>query len=142
MSMNEKEIQMLNATFRIVSAYVATHKIPEDQLPGLISAVYSDLYGLEVEPIKPVDPGKQLLRPFVSANKSVKPDHLVCLEDGKQFKLLKRHLRIDHSMTPEQYRQRWGLSATYPMIAPNFRLARSKMALNFGLGRGSKKSGN
>jgi len=115
----------------IVSAHVGNNTVASADLPGLITNVYGALAGLgEPEVQAEVRPD-----PAVSVRASVKPDHIVCLEDGKKMKMLKRHLMSDHGMTPEQYRARWGLAADYPMVAPNYSETRRGLAKQIGLGR-------
>ncbi|MDI4654849.1 MucR family transcriptional regulator [Xanthobacter autotrophicus] len=116
----------------IVSAYVSNNTVALADLPSLISEVYGVLQRLssgEEEPVS--EPAK----PAVAVKKSVHPDFIICLEDGKKFKSLKRHLRTRYDMTPEQYREKWGLPADYPMVAPNYAAARSELARQMGLGQ-------
>jgi len=129
----------LEMTTDIVSAYVGNNPIAVDQLPGLIAAVSSSLEGLGAPEAEPVP---ERGNPAVSIKKSVQDDHLVCLEDGKKFKSLKRHIRTSHGLTPQEYRQRWGLKPDYPMTAPAYAETRSKLAKSIGLGRkaGKRKS--
>jgi predicted transcriptional regulator len=115
----------------IVSAHVGNNTVASGELPGLIVNVYGALAGLGepiVETVARPDPA-------VSVRASVKSDHIVCLEDGKKMKMLKRHLMTDHGMTPEQYRQRWKLAPDYPMVAPKYAAQRSDLAKKIGLGR-------
>jgi len=116
----------------IVSAYVSNNSVSANDLAGLISDVHAALQRVgtgEVEII--VEP----LKPAVPLKKSISPDFLICLEDGKKFKSLKRHLRTQYNLTPEQYREKWGLPADYPMVAPNYAAARSELAKQMGLGQ-------
>lgn len=115
----------------IVSAHVGNNTVASADLPGLITNVYGALAGLG-EPVVQIEARPD---PAVSVRASVKPDHIVCLEDGKKLKMLKRHLMSDHGMTPEQYRARWGLAADYPMVAPNYSEKRRGLAKQIGLGR-------
>ena len=122
----------IQLTAEIVSAYVSNNSVPAGDLSGLISQVHSALTrvssgqgDLSTEPLKPA----------ISVKKSITPEHIVCLEDGKKFKSLKRHLRTQYNMTPEQYREKWGLPADYPMVAPNYAAARSQLAKQMGLGQ-------
>jgi predicted transcriptional regulator len=122
----------IELTATIVSAYVSNNSVPSADLPALIGQVHSALtrvssgHGeMTSEPPKPA----------VSVKKSITPDHIVCLEDGKKFKSLKRHLRTQYHMTPEQYRDKWGLPPDYPMVAPNYAAARSNLAKQMGLGQ-------
>lgn len=119
----------------IVSAYVAHNPVPVADLPKLIERVYSVL--VEIESNGPVEE-KADLKPAVSIRKSVTDAYLVCLEDGKKFKSLKRHLRTRYDMSPEQYREKWSLPADYPMVAPNYARQRSDLARKMGLGQTRK----
>ena len=119
-------------TADIVSAYVSNNSVAASDIPNLINQVHSALLrvsGGQVE-IQP-DP----LKPAISVKKSITPEYLVCLEDGKKFKSLKRHLRTQYNMTPEQYREKWQLGPDYPMVAPNYAAARSQLAKQMGLGQ-------
>jgi predicted transcriptional regulator len=115
----------------IVSAHVSNNTVAANELPVLISSVYGALAGLG-ESVVQVE---ERSAPAVSVRASIKPDHIVCLEGGRKMKMLKRHLRTDHGMTPEQYRQRWNLPADYPMVAPNYSERRRDLAMQIGLGR-------
>jgi predicted transcriptional regulator len=119
----------------IVSAYVAHNSVPVADLPKLIERVHSVL--LEIDSTGTVEE-KPDLKPAVSVRKSVTDDHIVCLEDGKKFKSLKRHLRTRYDMSPEQYREKWNLPADYPMVAPNYARQRSDLARKMGLGQTKK----
>jgi predicted transcriptional regulator len=119
----------------IVSAYVAHNPVPVADLPKLIERVHSVL--LEIDSTGTVEE-KPDLKPAVSVRKSVTDDHIVCLEDGKKFKSLKRHLRTRYDMSPEQYREKWNLPADYPMVAPNYARQRSDLARKMGLGQTKK----
>jgi predicted transcriptional regulator len=119
----------------IVSAYVAHNPVPVADLPKLIEKVHSVL--VEIESSTGVDE-KPELKPAVSIRKSITDDHIVCLEDGKKFKSLKRHLRTRYDMSPEEYREKWGLPADYPMVAPNYARQRSDLARKMGLGQSKK----
>jgi predicted transcriptional regulator len=123
----------LDLTADIVSAYVSHNSTPASEIPALISQIHAALLRVsngraEAAPLEPA-------RPAVPVKKSITPDHLVCLEDGKRFKSLKRHLRTQYNMTPEQYRDKWSLPADYPMVAPNYAVARSQLAKKMGLGQ-------
>jgi predicted transcriptional regulator len=120
---------MLGLTAQIVSAQVSNNSVAPDALPALIQEVYRTLTGVGKEPAQPDRP-----QPAVPIKKSVFPDHIVCLEDGKKLKMLKRHLKTAYNMSPEQYRERWGLPADYPMVAPNYARHRSTLAKKIGLG--------
>src|SRR5712692_7346142 len=122
----------IKLTADIVSAYVSNNSVPSADLPALINQVHSALTRVSSGQI---DIPSEPLKPAVSVKKSITPDHIVCLEDGKKFKSLKRHLRTQYNMTPEQYREKWGLAPDYPMVAPNYALARSQLAKQMGLGQ-------
>ena len=120
---------VLGLTAQIVSAHVAHNNITAEALPGLIQEVYRTLSTVGAVTAQPPKP-----EPAVSPKKSVFPDYIVCLEDGKKLKMLKRHLKTSYNLTPEQYRDRWGLDASYPMVAPNYAKHRSTLAKRIGLG--------
>ena len=123
---------LLSLTTEIVAAFTGHNTIATSDLPGLIGTVYAALRSAGVvEAEKPVE----ALVPAVPIKKSVMPEFIVCLEDGKKLKMLKRHLRTAYGLTPEQYRQKWGLPADYPMVAPNYAEQRSVFAKKIGLGR-------
>src|SRR3954454_7984471 len=107
----------------IVSAFVSNNSLPATELPALIGSVHQALNVLASGAAQPVT--EEPKAPAVAIKKSVQPDYIVCLDDGKRFKSLKRHLRTTYNLTPEQYRSKWGLPASYPMVAPNYALARS-----------------
>lgn len=121
----------LTLTADIVSAYVSHNRVVAGDLAGLISSVHASLISQDAL----VKPKAQQLTPAVPIKSSVHPDYIVCLEDGKKVKLLKRYLRARFNMSPDQYRQRWGLPANYPMTAPNYSVRRTELALSSGLGR-------
>ena len=122
----------IDLTATIVSAYVGNNPTPATELPSLIVQVHAALVRVSNgRPEVAAEPAK----PAVSVKKSMTAEYLVCLEDGKRFKSLKRHLRTQYSMTPEQYREKWGLPADYPMVAPNYAVARSQLAKKMGLGQ-------
>jgi predicted transcriptional regulator len=122
----------IDLTANIVSAYLSNNPTPASEIPALISEIHAALQRVSNGRTEvPQEPAK----PAVSVKKSVAPDYLVCLEDGKRFKSLKRHLRTQYNMTPEQYRDKWGLPADYPMVAPNYAVARSQLAKKMGLGQ-------
>jgi predicted transcriptional regulator len=128
---------VLGLTAQIVSAHVSNNSVSPDALPSLIQEVYKTLAGVGKEPISAERP-----QPAVPVKKSVFPDHIVCLEDGKKLKMLKRHLKTAYNVTPEQYRERWNLPPDYPMVAPNYARHRSSLAKKIGLGtkpRGGRK---
>jgi predicted transcriptional regulator len=122
----------IELTAEIVSAYVSNNTVPAGEIPGLISQVHTALTRVSA---KSGDAPTEPLKPAVSVKKSITPEHIICLEDGKKFKSLKRHLRTQYNMTPEQYREKWGLNADYPMVAPNYAAARSQLAKQMGLGQ-------
>lgn len=116
----------------IVSAYVSNNTVPASDLPSLIADVHRAL-GNTQSGVS--EPAPEPLKPAVNPKKSVYPDYIVCLEDGKKFKSLKRHLRTHYDLSPEEYREKWGLPADYPMVAPNYAAARSALAKKMGLGQ-------
>ncbi len=120
---------VLGLTAQIVSAHVSNNSVAPDALANLIQEVYRTLAGVGKEQVVP---DKQL--PAVPVRKSVFPDHIICLEDGKKLKMLKRHLKTSYNMTPEQYREKWQLPPDYPMVAPNYAKHRSTLAKKIGLG--------
>lgn len=122
---------LITLTSDIVAAHVSNNSVAVSDLPVLISNVYSALAGLN--PSQPAP--EPLPEPAVSIRSSIKNDHIVCLEDGKKLKMLKRHLMTRYSMTPDQYRQRWNLPADYPMVAPAYAEKRRELAKKIGLGR-------
>jgi predicted transcriptional regulator len=128
------EEELLRMTADVVAAYVSNNTLPTTQLAEVINAVYSSLRSLESQS---AEPPTEPMKPAVPIRKSVTPDFLVCLEDGKKLKMLKRHLRSTYNMTPDEYRAKWGLPADYPMVAPNYAEQRSEFAKKIGLGRGA-----
>jgi predicted transcriptional regulator len=127
---------LLDLVASIVSAHVAHNAVAPEALPGVICSVYAALSGLGTEP-----PAVEQPEPAVPIEKSVFPDHIVCLEDGKKLQTLKRHLNTSHGMTAEQYRARWSLPRDYPMVAPKYAARRSALAKEIGLGRKPGSSG-
>ena len=127
---------VLGLTAQIVSAHVSNNSVAPDALPGLIQDVYRTLAGVGKDPVQPDKP-----QPAVPVKKSVFPDHIVCLEDGKKLKMLKRHLKTSYNMTPEQYREKWQLPPDYPMVAPNYAKHRSSLAKKIGLGTKPRGAG-
>ncbi len=123
----------LELVSKIVSAYVSKNNLPPGELPHLIRTVHEALK-------RPEQAASSRPEPAVPIKKSIKPDYVICLEDGKKLKMLKRHLRTAYDMSPDEYRQRWGLPADYPMVAPKYAAMRSELAKKIGLGRkaGSK----
>lgn len=124
------ESNLLGLTAQIVSAHVANNPIEPNILPVFIRDIYKTLSHIGQEPAAPAEKPQ----PAVPVRKSVFPDYIVCLEDGKRLKMLKRHLATSYQLTPEQYRERWGLDASYPMVAPNYAEKRSSLAKQIGLG--------
>jgi len=126
------EEELLRMTTDVVAAYVSNNTLPTAQLAEVINAVYSSLKSLEgqVAQVQPEPP-----KPAIPIRKSVTPEFLICLEDGKKLKMLKRHLRSTYNMTPDEYRSKWGLAPDYPMVAPNYAERRSEFAKKIGLGR-------
>ncbi len=132
MTDNMEQDNLIELTADIVSAYVSNNSIQSTDLPALISEVHTAMHQTLGGPAEP-EPEPQ--KPAVSIKKSVTPDYIICLDDGKKFKSLKRHIRTDYDMTPEDYRAKWGLPYDYPMVAPNYAKARSMLAKKMGLGR-------
>ncbi|MGG7567027.1 MucR family transcriptional regulator [Rhodovulum sp. DZ06] len=128
--------EILALTSEIVSSHVSNNPVPTGDLPGVIQSVYDKLNELAVDKPEP----KVELVPAVPIKKSVTDDYIVCLEDGKKLKMLKRHLKTAYDMTPEDYRAKWGLSADYPMVAPAYARKRQELAKEIGLGRKPRKS--
>jgi predicted transcriptional regulator len=127
---------VLGLVAQIVSAHVSNNSVPPDALPSLIQEVFKTLSGVGKEPAQPDRP-----QPAVPIKKSVFPDHIICLEDGKKLKMLKRHLKTAYNLTPEQYRERWGLASDYPMVAPSYARHRSSLAKKIGLGTKPRTAG-
>lgn len=117
-------------TTRVTAAYCGAHKLQSEAIPGLIRTIHASLMALDAP--EPTPAPKQ--KPAVSIKKSVQPDHIICLEDGKRLKMLKRYLWTKFGMTPEQYRAKWCLPHDYPLVAPNYAQARSDLAKSMGLG--------
>ena len=137
MNTTEGSAQFIELATDIVSAYVSNNSVASGELPTLIKDVFGALSRVSSgEPVAAAEAAK----PAVPVKKSITPDYIVCLEDGKQFKSLKRHLRTQYGLSPEQYREKWNLPADYPMVAPNYAEARSKLAKQMGLGQQRKKS--
>ena len=125
MSDQENRSELLELTSEIVAAHVSNNTLAVNDLPQLIQDVYSTL--------------AERLQPAVSIKKSVTPDHIICLEDGKKLKMLKRHLKTAYDMTPDEYREKWGLPRDYPMVAPSYAKHRSDLAKEIGLGKIARK---
>ncbi len=132
MPSDEQNNTLLDLTVQIVSAHVGNNAVAPNSLPALIEQVYNALRtaGREATP-----PPAEKQQPFVPAKRSIFPDYIICLEDGRQLKTLKRHLRSTFNLSPEQYREKWGLPSDYPMVAPNYAEHRSRLAKQLGLGR-------
>ena len=131
----EDKTQLVELTADIAAAYLSANTVPAAELPGLIQTIHNALSGVTSgAPAPAAEPAK----PAVPVKKSITPDYLISLEDGKKYKSLKRHLRTKYSMTPEDYRTKWGLPKDYPMVAPNYAKARSEMARSMGLGQGGR----
>lgn len=128
---NDMNEMLISLTADIVTAHVANNNVDVADLPPLIQSVYGALAGLGGAPVVE----EKRPEPAVSIRASVKPDHIVCLEDGKKLKMLKRYLRTNYNMSPEEYRARWGLPADYPMVAPDYADKRRELAKKIGLGR-------
>jgi len=126
--------ELLELTSEIVSAHVSNNPVPLGELPGLIETVHGTLTTLS----KPAEEPQEELKPMVPIKKSITDDYIICLEDGKKLKMLKRHLKTAYDMTPEEYRARWGLPHDYPMVAPNYAKKRQQLAKKIGLGRKPK----
>lgn len=126
------QTDVLRMAVEIVSAYVSNNSVAAAQVPEVINTVYGSLSSLNGQS---GSESTETLKPAVSVRRSVNPDYIVCLEDGKKLKMLKRHLRAAYGMTPDEYRAKWGLPADYPMVAPNYAAQRSTFAKQIGLGR-------
>lgn len=130
-SRNPASDELLRMTADVVAAYVSKNPLSANDLPSVINTVHLSLSGLE----KDKKSAEEALKPAVPIKKSVTPDFLICLEDGKKLKMLKRHLRTAYNMSPDEYRAKWGLGPEYPMVAPNYAKRRSAFAKEIGLGR-------
>ncbi|PCJ95660.1 MAG: MucR family transcriptional regulator [Hyphomicrobiales bacterium] len=130
--------ELIDLTADIVSAYVSNNTVPSTELPSLITSVHQALQTIDSAGS---EPEPEPLVPAVTIRRSITPEYLICLEDGKKFKSLKRHIRTHYDLSPEEYREKWGLAADYPMVAPAYALARSELAKKMGLGRGLQKRG-
>ena len=131
------EDELLRMTAEVVSAYVSNNTLATGQLGDVIQSVYNSLRTLEGQA---AEPPSEPLRPAVPVRKSVTPEFLICLEDGKKLKMLKRHLRSTYNLTPDEYRAKWGLAQDYPMVAPKYAAQRSEFAKKIGLGRGTGRN--
>jgi predicted transcriptional regulator len=137
MSDDSKRQALLPMVTEIVAAHLSNNTVPVGDIPRLIAEVYGALTGLGQASVVTAVASTQ--EPAVPVKKSVMPDHIVCLEDGKKLKMLKRHLRTVYGLTPEQYREKWNLPADYPMVAPNYAKKRSSLARQIGLGTGGRR---
>jgi predicted transcriptional regulator len=136
MNSSDPNSDLLALTTEIVAAHVSNNTVPVGDLPQLINQVYSSLANIGTVPAAPAERPQ----PAVPVKKSVQPDFIICLEDGKKLKMLKRHLKTAYNMTPEAYRERWGLAADYPMVAPNYARQRSRLAKEIGLGTRARRT--
>ncbi|UDF05513.1 MucR family transcriptional regulator [Asticcacaulis sp. AND118] len=133
----EDQNKLTDLVVDIVTAYVGNNSVPASELPALIHSVHKALGGLASEPEAKIEEAKT---PAVSIKKSISDDYIICLEDGRKFKSLKRHLRTKYNMSPEEYRAKWNLPKDYPMVAPNYAAARSNLAKQMGLGTGGRQA--
>jgi len=129
---NLEKTELVELAAEIVSAYVSNNTVVAAELPNVIGSVFD---ALNQAASNSVQPAREELKPAVPLKKSVTPDYIICLEDGKKFKSLKRHLRTHYDLSPEEYREKWGLPHDYPMVAPNYAAARSALAKRMGLGQ-------
>jgi predicted transcriptional regulator len=136
---NSEPSDFVGLAAEIVSTYVAHNSLPVAELPNLLNSVHGALTKIASGAVTPTAKEPEVLTPAVSVRKSITPDHLVCLDDGKKFKSLKRHLG-SLGMTPDEYRVKWNLPADYPMVAPNYAAARSALAKQIGLGQNRRKN--
>ena len=136
--MAEDQNNVIEMAADIVSAYVGNNSVSATDLPNLIQKVHAALMGVSTN--GEVQPEAAPQTPAVSVRKSITPDAIICLEDGKSFKSLKRHLRTKYNLSPEEYRAKWGLPRDYPMVAPNYAAARSQLAKSMGLGQGGRQA--
>jgi predicted transcriptional regulator len=130
MSKTNDQGASLSQVAEIVSAYVSNNSVPSTQIGDLIISVHDSLMNVGEKP-------PETLKPAVPIKQSVKPDYIVCLEDGKKLKMLKRHLRVSFNLSPDEYRQKWGLPSDYPIVAPKYAAQRSELAKKIGLGKGA-----
>lgn len=133
------DLQMVDYASRVISAYVSNHVVLSADLPKLIASVFDALQSASHAQFAGPVPEKP--KPPVPVKKSIEENYLICLEDGRRFKSLKRHLKASFNMTPDQYREKWDLPPDYPMVAPAYAAARSQLAKNMGLGRSTRKDG-
>jgi predicted transcriptional regulator len=132
----EENANLLEMTADMFSAYVSNNTVSPDGVAALIGSIHATMTQLSTGAVEPEPENKE---PAVPIRKSITPDYLICLEDGRKFKSLKRHLRTKYDMSPEEYRAKWGLPKDYPMVAPNYAKARSDLAKQMGLGQGGRK---
>ena len=137
-SHHTKSDDLLRLAVEVISAYVSNNPVPATELPTMIKTVHGTLGGLTSVSASEMPSGH---KPAVPVKRSVAPDYIICLEDGKKLKMLKRYLRSNYNITPEEYRARWGLPADYPMVAPNYAAQRSEFAKKIGLGRTASSTG-
>lgn len=138
-SKTEAEADLLKMSSQIASAYLSNNLIPAEQISDVIRSIYDSLRHIESGYAEDGFYNRDL-RPAVPIKKSITDDYIICLEDGKKLKMLKRHIRTVYKMTPEEYRAKWGLPSDYPMVAPNYAVRRSQFAKNIGLGRKRKEA--
>lgn len=134
--MSESTSNIIELSTEVVASYLANNKVDAAEIPSLIASVHAAISSAATSKVEEPQPE---LRPAVPIKKSVTPDAIICLEDGKAFKSLKRHLRTKYGISPDEYRTKWGLSSDYPMVAPNYAAARSQLAKNMGLGQQRRK---
>ena len=127
--------ELMRMTTDIIASFLSHNSVPAESVPDMIKSVYATMKEISGEPAKPEPKAK----PAVPVSRSVSDDYIVCLEDGKKLKMLRRYLRSQYDMSPEDYRRKWGLPADYPMVAPNYSKRRSEFAKEIGLGRGARK---
>ena len=135
MESTEQPHDLLTLTTEIVAAHVSNNNVAVSDLPTLINQIYNSLANIDTAPAAPA----ARPQPAISVKKSVQPDYIVCLEDGKKLKMLKRHLKTAYNLTPDAYRERWGLAPDYPMVAPNYARQRSRLAKEIGLGTRARR---
>jgi predicted transcriptional regulator len=133
---DDQNALLIGLTADIASAYVSNNSVTPNDLPNLIKSIFGALTGVDTSLAEPAQPQT----PAVSIKKSITDDYLICLEDGRRFKSLKRHLRTKYSLSPEDYRAKWGLASSYPMVAPAYAAARSNLAKQMGLGQGGRQA--
>ena len=136
-SNTDQDRELLRLTGQIASAYLGNNMLASSQLPEVIQSIHKSLKGLQEQPIEET---VEEIKPAVPIKRSVHQDYIICLEDGKKLKMLKRHLRANYDMSPSEYRAKWGLKPDYPMVAPNYAVQRSNFAKKIGLGRSAGRS--